>query len=62
LRGNRVERASVLTQGEEEQVAKEPNSGPKARGKRAKKPAKPVDNEANVEEFEREGMGVASKE
>ncbi|MFL6758950.1 hypothetical protein [Sphingomonas sp.] len=36
---------------------------PKPRGKETRKPPRPEQNhEATVEEFEREGMGVASKE
>ena len=43
-------------------MAKGPKSGPKSRGKAVKKPARPVHNEANIDEFQREGMGVAPKE
>jgi hypothetical protein len=43
-------------------VAKGSKSGAKTRGKAAKKPPRPVHNEASIEEFEREGMGVAPKE
>ena len=43
-------------------MAKGPKSGPKGRGKAVKKPPKPVPNDANIDEFERGGMGVAPKE
>jgi hypothetical protein len=43
-------------------VVKRPKSGTKSKGKTARKAAKPVHNEANIDEFQREGMGVAPKE
>jgi len=46
----------------ERKVAKDRKSGGKKSGKAATRPVKPVHNEANVDEFEREGMGVAAKE
>jgi hypothetical protein len=51
-----------LTGAKERRVAKGPRSGTKTKGKLAKKPPKPVHNEANIDEFAREGMGVAPKE
>ena len=43
-------------------MAKKPKSGMKTKTAKPRRPIKPARNEATIEEFEQEGMGVASKE